>query len=151
MSRSILISILILSLVGALDAGYLLVKTLESQPVACPSVPVGQFNLSQCNIVLFSSYAKTLSLPNALYGIVAYLLFGLLALYELIKKKQTGAMKPLLYFSGLGVLAFVYFIYLQFFVIKALCLYCLVSALTMALIFALSIAYNAKYSSRGGT
>ncbi len=150
MKSLVLTSILILSLIGALDAGYLLIKTLESQPVACPSVPVGRFNLGQCNIVLFSSYAKTMSLPNALYGLVAYLLFGLLALYELVQKRQTGAMKPLAYLSGLGVLAFVYFVYLQFFVIKALCLYCLASALIMALIFALSIAYNAKYSSVGG-
>lgn len=155
MKKIILISILILSLVGAVDAGYLLVKTLESQPVACPSVPVGQFNLGQCNIVLFSSYAKTLSLPNALYGLMVYLLFGLLALYELIQKKQAGrqadVMKPLAYLSGLGVLAFVYFVYLQFFVIKALCLYCLASAIVMTLIFTLSIAYNAKYSSHEGT
>ncbi|OGD30622.1 hypothetical protein A2833_03410 [Candidatus Azambacteria bacterium RIFCSPHIGHO2_01_FULL_44_55] len=150
MKSFILISILVLALIGALDASYLLVKTLESQPVACPSVPVGQFDLGQCNIVLFSSYAKTLSLPNALYGLVAYLLFGLLALYELVQKKQTGTMKPLAYFSGLGVLAFVYFVYLQFFVIKALCLYCLVSALVMALIFALSVAYNVKYSKNPG-
>src|SRR3989344_5498670 len=123
MKSFILIYILVLALIGALDASYLLVKTLESQPVACPSVPVGQFDLGQCNIVLFSSYAKTLSLPNALYGLVAYLLFGLLALYELVQKKQTGTMKPLAYFSGLGVLAFV---------------------------FALSVAYNVKYSKNPG-
>ena len=108
MKSFILISILVLALIGALDASYLL------------------------------------------YGLVAYLLFGLLALYELVQKKQTGTMKPLAYFSGLGVLAFVYFVYLQFFVIKALCLYCLVSALVMALIFALSVAYNVKYSKNPG-
>src|SRR3989344_5554668 len=150
MRKFLLITILILAVLGAADASYLLVKTLESQPVACPSVPVGQFNLGQCNIVLFSSYAKTLSLPNALYGLLAYLLFSLLALYELTQKRQTGAMKLLLYLSGLGVLAFVYFVYLQFFVIKALCLYCLASALVMMLIFVLSVAYNVKYSKNPG-
>ena len=37
-------------------------------------------------------------------------------------------------------------VYLQLFVIEALCFFCLLSAITMILIFALSVVYNAKYS-----
>ena len=146
MRKLILFIILILSLAGAIDAGYLLIQTVSGKAVVCPSVPVGRFNLNQCNIVLATSYAKFMGLPTALYGLVAYLFFAILALYELTNR-WPGAVKFLMYLSGLGVLISAYFVYLQFFVINALCFYCLISAATMTLIFILSAAYNFKHSS----
>lgn len=151
MKKFILFSVLFLALAGAVDAGYLLKETINGAAVVCPNVPFGRFNLNQCNIVLATPYAKILSLPNAFYGLVAYLVFTLLVLYELNKKQKTNAIKFLSYLSGLGILIFVYFVYLQFFIIKALCFYCLLSAVTMTLIFILSVAYNLKYSVNKGT
>ena len=155
MRKLILFIILILSLAGAVDAGYLLVQTVSGKAVVCPSVPVGRFNLNQCNIVLATPYAKFLGLPTALYGLVAYLFFAILALYELACQnftnlggqagKRSNAIKFLMYLSGLGVFVSIYFVYLQFFVINALCFYCLTSATVMTLIFILSIAYNNRY------
>ncbi len=143
MKKFLLYSILFLALAGAADAGYLLVQTVSGKAVVCPSVPVGRFNLNQCNIVLATPYAKFLGLPTALYGLVAYLLFAILILYELNKMRT---MKILMYLSGAGFLVSVYFIYLQFFVINALCFYCLTSATAMTLIFIGSVAYNLRYS-----
>lgn len=154
MKKFLLFSILFLTLVGAVDAGYLLVETARGAAVVCPNVPVGRFNLNQCNIVLATPYAKLLGLPTALYGLAVYLLLAILILYELNNKRtssrQRRTMKILAYLSSVGVLIFVYFIYLQFFVINALCFYCLLSASIMALIFILSVAYNLKYSSNKG-
>ncbi len=144
--KILLIALLSLSILGAIDAGYLLVETMRGAAVVCPSIPIGRFNLNQCNVVLATPYAKILGLPNALYGLVAYLFFALLVLYELNGKRKTGSIKLLSYLSGLGLLTFFYFIYLQFFVIKALCFYCLLSTTTMILIFILSVAYNTRYS-----
>ena len=143
MKKFLLYSILFLALAGAADAGYLLVQTVSGKAVVCPSVPVGRFNLNQCNIVLATPYAKFLGLPTALYGLVAYLLFAILILYELNKMRT---MKILMYLSGAGFLVSFYFIYLQFFVINALCFYCLTSATAMTLIFIGSVAYNSRYS-----
>lgn len=164
MKRILLVILLFLALVGAADAGYLLIQTVSGQPVVCPSVPIGRFNLNQCNIVLATSYAKFLGLPTALYGLVAYLLFAILILYELnqvvyyksysIQNKQNArnkrsAIKLLSILSGAGVLISAYFVYLQFFIIEAICFYCLLSASIMTLIFIGSAAYNfynLKYS-----
>ncbi|MDO8676917.1 MAG: vitamin K epoxide reductase family protein [Candidatus Azambacteria bacterium] len=146
MKKFLLYVILFLTLVGAVDAGYLLIETMRGEAVVCPSIPVGRFNLNQCNIVLATPYAKTFGLPNALYGLTAYLIFVILVLYELNRKQKTGSIKLLSYLSGLGFLTFIYFIYLQLFVIEALCFYCLLSAPTMVLIFILSVAYNTRDS-----
>lgn len=155
MRKFLLYTILFLALAGAADAGYLLIETMKGTAVVCPSVPIGQFNLNQCNIVLATSYAKIFGLPNALYGLIAYLFFTLLALYELVHgltgKRKTGSIKLLSYLSGFGLLVFVYFVYLQLFVIKALCFYCLLSTITMTLIFILSVIYNFKHSKTSGT
>jgi len=149
MKRFLLYFILLLTLAGAFDAGYLLVETVKGEAVVCPNVPIGRFNLNQCNIVLATPYAKIFGLPNALYGLVIYLFFAILVLYELIHgltgKRTTSAIKLLSYLSGLGILIFVYFIYLQFFVIEALCFYCLLSATIMILIFIGSVLYNSRY------
>lgn len=142
MKKFLLYTILFLALAGAFDAGYLLIQTISGKAVICPNVSVGRFNLNQCNIVLATPYAKFLGLPTALYGLIAYLFFAILILYELNNKRT---MKILMYLSGAGVLISAYFIYLQFFVIKALCFYCLLSAVTMTLIFALSVVYNSRY------
>ena len=149
MRKFLLYTILFLTLVGAVDAGYLLVQTVSGKAVVCPSVPIGRFNLNQCNIVLATPYAKFMGLPTALYGLVAYLFFAILVLYELTNRRL-GAIKLLMYLSGLGVLISAYFIYLQFFVINALCFYCLTSATVMTLIFILSVTYNLKYYSTEG-
>ena len=149
MRKFLLYTILFLTLVGAVDAGYLLVQTVSGKAVVCPSVPIGRFNLNQCNIDLATPYAKFMGLPTAFYGLVAYLFFAILVLYELTNRRL-GAIKLLMYLSGLGVLISAYFIYLQFFVINALCFYCLTSATVMTLIFILSVTYNLKYYSMKG-
>ena len=156
MRKFLIYFLLILALLGAADAGYLLVQTVSGKAVICPNVPIGRFNLNQCNIVLATPYAKFLGLPVALYGLIAYLLFAILVLEEfvylfsysknIIQKRKWRTTKILMYLSGAGFLISLYFIYLQLFVIKALCFYCLLSAIIMTLIFALSIVYNAKYS-----
>ena len=147
--KILLYFILFLTLAGAFDAGYLLVQTVSGKAVVCPSVPIGRFNLNQCNIVLATPFAKFVGLPTALYGLVAYLFFAILVLYSL-SGKRPNTVKLLMYLSGLGVLISAYFIYMQFFVINALCFYCLISASIMILIFILSVAYNIKYSKNSG-
>ena len=141
--KPLLYLILILALLGAADAGYLLFQTVSGKAVICPNVSIGRFNLNQCNIVLATPYAKFLGFPVALYGFIAYLLFAILALYEFGGKSTMFILTAL---ASLGLFTSAYMVYLQFFVINALCFYCLVSAALMTLIFALSIVYNSRYS-----
>lgn len=148
MRKLLLYIILFLAIAGTFDAGYLLVQTISGKAVICPSVPIGRFNLNQCSVVLATPYAKFMGLPTAFYGLAAYLLFAILVLYELNKQGRqagSGAIKVLSILSGFGVLISVYFIYLQFFVIEAICFYCLISASLITLIFILSVAYNSRH------
>ena len=147
MQKFLLYFLLALSLLGVIDAGYLIVESAGGKPVICPSVPVGRFNLDQCNIVLTTPYAKFLGMPTALYGLVFYLFSAVLVLYVL-SSQWLGALKILLSMSGLAFLVSLYFVYLQFFIIKALCFYCLISAAITTLIFTVLIAYNSRYSEK---
>lgn len=149
MKKFLIFTILFLALAGVADAGYLLIQTVSGKAVVCPSVPIGRFNLNQCNIVLATLYAKFLGLPTAFYGLSAYLFFAILALYELTNR-WPGAIKLIMYLSGAGVLISAYFVYLQFFVIEAICFYCFISASLMTLIFTLSAIYNFRYSKTSG-
>lgn len=146
MKKFLLYAILILAVFGAADAGYLVIQSVSGKIVVCPNVSVGRFNLSQCNIVLATSYAKFLGLPLALYGLIAYLFLAILVLYEQNARDKRDTVKILSILSGAGVLFSAYLVYLQFLVIKALCFYCFVSAAIITLIFVLSAAYNMKYS-----
>ncbi len=145
MRKFLLYFILILSLLGAIDASYLVIQSVGGSAVICPNVPISRFNLNQCNTVLNTPYAKIFSLPTALYGLVAYLLFTILVLCEMTGK-WIGANKFASYFSGIGFSVSLYFVYLQFFVIEAICFYCIVSALIITLIFIGTVVYNFKYS-----
>ena len=131
MKKFLLYAILFLALAGAADSGYLLIQTVSGKAVICPSVPIGRFNLNQCNIVLATPYAKFLGLPTALYGLIVYLTFVVLILCELNKQNtqnKWGAIKTLSILAGAGVLVSTYFIYLQFFVIEEFCFFFLISA-----------------------
>ena len=161
--KPLLYFLLVLSLLGAADAGYLVIQSVSGQAVFCPSISVGGLSSADCNIVLATSYAKVFGLPVAVYGLAAYLLFAVLVLYELkvrftlqtFSEKKFGGraatMKLLAAFSGFGVLVSAYFTYLQFFVINALCFYCLVSSGLITLIFIGTVVYNFRYSAKAIT
>ncbi|MCL4390275.1 MAG: vitamin K epoxide reductase family protein [Patescibacteria group bacterium] len=107
------ILILVLALVGVFDAGVLTAQHLVTLNLPCP---VG----GGCELVLRSKYAAVGPVPLAAFGLVYYLTIFWLAL-----KKQT---KLLLGLMVVGVVFSAYLVYLQLFVIHALCQYCLVSA-----------------------
>lgn len=137
---------LILALAGAVDSGYLLIQTVRNRAVICPNISIGRFNLNRCNVVLSTPYSKFLGLPVALYGLTAYLFFAILTLYEIYGGFK-NARFILSILSGIGFMISTRFVYLQFFTIKAVCFYCLISSALITLIFILSATYNIKYSS----
>lgn len=78
-----------------------------------------------CYIVQTSEYEKTLGLNNSYFGLIAFPILLILT-FSHIKKPKTYK-KRMIFFGVLGgVLFAIYFLYLQFFIIKALCRYCMV-------------------------
>ena len=126
------VSYVFLTLAGLADTSYLAAKHFAGTPVNC-SV------LSGCDKVLASPYAVVGSnIPLALLGAFYYFLLLVLVLVYLQNKNKSAA---LLFFglSALGFLFSIWLTYLQFFVIRALCFYCLSSAGFTAILFALGL------------
>ena len=116
----------ILSLVGLFDAIYLTVEHMAGRSVRCALV-------SGCSEVLASSYASVGGQPVALFGVAAY--FTAFSLATLIAFDYERLRPLLLLLSALMFLASLWFLYLQAFVLRAFCQYCLLSAATSTLLF----------------
>ena len=122
---------LVVSFLGFLDATFLAVETFLGKIPPC-SITGG------CESVLTSPYSKFLGLPVAVYGALYYLIIFIFAAYFLDTKKEK-ALKLAAKLTPLGLLASVYFVFLQAFVIKQYCPYCLVSAGTSTILFVLGL------------
>lgn len=129
-----------IAVIGLIDASYLTYQHYSGLGVIC--------NLSHgCERVLNSQYAVVAGVPVALLGVIYYLGILLLSVYFL-----TNSPKPkILLVAGLaGFLPTLYLFYLQAFVIKAWCQYCLLSAITSTVIFIISvIVFKSSYKKRG--
>ncbi|HKR14632.1 MAG TPA: vitamin K epoxide reductase family protein [Pyrinomonadaceae bacterium] len=109
----------LLSLVGIGDAVYLTVQHLTGQSVRCTVT-------SGCSEVLSSSYAVVGGYPLAGLGAAAYFSVFSLAILAIFGYRIAG--KLLLPLVGGMFLVSLYLVYLQAFVIRAFCQYCLLSA-----------------------
>jgi len=97
-----------------------------------------------CEIVLTSKYASVGGIPTASFGSLYYLVIFLLALLSITRKEK----KYLLSASKLtlvGFIASLCFVFLQLFVIKAICLYCMLSAVTSSTLFILGMTVIRRY------
>ncbi|MDB5245199.1 MAG: vitamin epoxide reductase [Parcubacteria group bacterium] len=131
MSRTALLTlILVLAFLGLADATYLAHSALTGSALACGIDAV----LDGCNVVAQSAYSRVFGIPLAVYGVVFYaFLFMLSGLLLIVSKRHFY--HALFVVAVLGILSSVYFIGLQIFVIKALCIYCLASFVISLLIF----------------
>lgn len=124
----------VLSLIGLGVAGYLAYVETQAVPAVCG--PVGD-----CNAVQVSPYARLFGvLPIGVLGVIGYLvILGLWALSRFsgdeLRSKSLAAVFGL---SLAGTLFSIYLTYLEPFVIRAVCMWCLSSAVIMTLLLILS-------------
>lgn len=126
---------------GALTTAYLTVVKLNQGTVACPN--------GGCDFVLASPYATVFGQPLALFGFLAYTSIVIFALAPLVgarteKKELRSNLENwtwlLLLAGAIAMSVFSgYLMYLLAFKIKALCLYCLASALFSLSLLVLTI------------
>lgn len=110
----------LLSLFGIADALYLTIEHVTGQSVRCTII-------SGCSEVLSSPYAVVAGIPLAAIGGAAYFTVFSLAILALFGYRIAG--KLLLPLVGAMFLISLWLIYLQAFVIREFCQYCLLSAL----------------------
>ncbi|MEO6536579.1 MAG: vitamin K epoxide reductase family protein [Candidatus Paceibacterota bacterium] len=141
MSRTALLTlILVLAFLGLADATYLAHSALTGSALSCGIDSV----LDGCNVVAQSAHSRVLGIPLAVYGVVFYaFLFMLSGLLLIISKRHFY--HALFVVAILGFLSSVYFIGLQIFVIKALCIYCLGSFVISLLIFVCALILYRRY------
>jgi uncharacterized membrane protein len=131
----------ILALVGLADAIYLTVGHLTGQYATCVAS-------SGCETVLTSDYAVIGKVPVAAFGTAAYFtVFSLATLAAFGHQKMRSLFLCLV---GIMLLATCWFLYVQAFVLKAFCDYCLLSATLTGLLTVIGIAvfFLAKRQSR---
>ena len=110
----------LVALVGLVDASYLTAEHLSGNSVRCMIV-------SGCDEVLQSSYSTIAGgVPVAAVGALAY--FAAFSLSTLAAYGYDGARRLLVPLVAVMFLATLWFVYLQAFVIRAYCVYCLLSA-----------------------
>jgi uncharacterized membrane protein len=123
----------LVAVIGFLDATYLTINHIVFGSTPCTL-------LEGCEIVTSSVYSTIFGVPVALFGAIFYLIVLLLSLWYL-DSRQPWALLVISYLSVPALLAAVVFVGLQAFVLKAFCLYCLISALTSTIIFILGMSY----------
>lgn len=125
----------IVSALGLLDAGYLTYKHYLGGVPPC--------TIHGCEVVLTSAQSEIAGIPVALLGALYYATILLLSLAYLFSKKEM-VIRHAAYLTPAGFLASLYFVYLQLFVIGAICLYCMASATTSTILFILGAYVVAK-------
>jgi uncharacterized membrane protein len=129
------VALLILCVAGLGVALYL--TYVETRAVAAVCGPVGD-----CNAVQSSSYSKLFGiLPVGLLGAVGYVAILAAWLWGRLRSDRLADYAPLAVhgMAVFGALFSIYLTYLELFVIKAVCIWCLSSAVIMALVTVVSL------------
>ena len=126
----------IVSLLGMFVAFYMVY--IETNQVQAICGPIGN-----CNAVQSSSYARLFGvLPVGLLGLLGYVLVLAAWLWKRFRSDRLAEMAPMaiLGMTFFGVLFSIYLTYLELFVIKAVCMWCLSSAVIITLLLVFSAA-----------
>lgn len=130
-SKWLIISFLLVAFIGFTDAAYLTTRYYRGISMGC-------FASLGCDKVAISQYATIGGIPVALIGIVYYFIILLTVAYYLWQEKEK-IIYWLSRFTVVGFLASAWFVYLQLFIIKTICFYCMVSAAASTILFILGL------------
>jgi dihydroorotate dehydrogenase len=135
MKQAFVLPIVILSLLGILDASFLTYQKINH--IIPPCTPG-----FQCETVLNSPWANIGPVPLSALGLVFYSIVFIFAAVTLLEKKvKIGKMDNqdiLMALTAFGGGFSLYLVFIMQFLIKAYCTYCLLSAIICALLFSVS-------------
>lgn len=130
-NKGIIIIFLLISFAGFGDSAYLTIAHFANIIVPCSLT-------SGCETVLTSPYSRIFGIPIALFGALYYLtVFILTILYFDTKKAWALRLGTLL--SVIGFLISLALLYVQVFILHAICVYCIGSAISSTLLFVVGI------------
>jgi len=120
----LVVSIIVLALVGIINASYLVWSHYKEKPLVCP--------IEGCNKVVDSKWSNFLGIRNDVLGILFYILVligAFLIFFDYDVKTY------LIIGTGLGLFFSIFLVFIQAKIIKSYCFYCLVSAFINLLVF----------------
>jgi uncharacterized membrane protein len=135
-------AILVASTIGFIDSVYLAVLKLTENKAMCIQGSGG------CWTVNTSEYSSVFGIPISVLGAAAYIVLIILTLSD-NKLSFLHGLAPQLSFgiATTGFLYSIYLTYLEIAVIKAVCPFCIVSAICMLVIFASTLLHLIKSQS----
>lgn len=130
-----------IALMGAFGTAYLTIVKFMGGSAACPT--------AGCDRVLASDYAMIFGVPLTIFGCLGYLGMATMALSPLainpdrqkeLRRQVENITWPLLFMGATAMVVFSgYLMYLLAFELKALCIYCIASAIFAVSMFLLTI------------
>ena len=126
----IIITILIVSFIGFLDAAYLTAEHYSAGAIEC--------NIFEgCNEVTTSQYSVIAGIPVAILGALYYLVIFISSLIYL-DRENLSVLYSACWLTTAGLLFSIWFTYVQIFLLQTLCQYCILSAITSTILFVLA-------------
>lgn len=122
-----LILVLVFSGIGILDTTYLSYHAIKKTDVACLFFPK-----EWCRKVQYSPQSRTFGIPNAFAGFGMYVAIILLAILFV---NGLVPFWPITAIVTIGFLFSLYFTFVQAFVLRAFCTWCVVSAINFTVLF----------------
>lgn len=126
-----------LTVIGLLVSIYMTIYAITSNDNMC----IGS---QDCSVVNASRYSKVniagVSIPVAVIGVVGYAtILAVLLLEKRISFLEENGSMVLFGLSVIGFLFTLYLVYLEIFIIRAFCPFCITSQIAMTLIFILTV------------
>lgn len=140
------IALCLLSLLGMGVSIYLIYQ--HYKPAGGSFCNVSDF--VSCDVVNKSKYAEILGIPVSILGLAAYSFIFILSLGILRRWIQERGETLLLIFTSLSVAFSLYLTFVEFFILQAVCLFCITSQILIIIIFILSLLlWHTKSLSQG--
>ena len=129
------IYLIILALIAFLLSYYIFYSKKHHKPLYCP---IGE----NCDDVVRSKYGKTFGIENTIPGMMYYVMIFLYAIIIMLNRNLFK--QDIVYYSIVGasiasVMFSLYLAYVQKFILKKWCIYCIVSTISSILILGVLI------------
>lgn len=113
---------------GILNTIYLSYHTITKKPVRCLFFPS-----EWCQRVQYSSYSRTLGIPNSFAGFGFY---SAIFVLTILFRQGVVSFIPIAIIIGVGFVFSLYFLFVQAFVLRAFCTWCVASAVDFTVLAA---------------
>ncbi len=126
---------IVLAFLGLLVAGYLSYAELSGTSTVCPE---GGF--VNCDLVQSSAYAYLFGIPVSVLGVLGYLaILAVLVAESLMPDLSELSTMAFFAMALIGTLFSAYLTYVELFILHAICIWCVASAILMTALFGISV------------